>query len=93
MGITTMLCCFIADEEMFPAGQRFADAEGEAGIKQAIAKANEKAHKVDNGSKVHPIKNIQVIFIEISCYGQITIVINDETVLVCGFTVRKSYVS
>ena len=44
MAIETILCCFIADEEMFPVEKRFA----EGALKSALQKHAEKANQVLN---------------------------------------------
>eukprot|EP00607_Mallomonas_marina_P009010 CAMPEP_0182417654 /NCGR_PEP_ID=MMETSP1167-20130531/2101_1 /TAXON_ID=2988 /ORGANISM="Mallomonas Sp, Strain CCMP3275" /LENGTH=669 /DNA_ID=CAMNT_0024591357 /DNA_START=108 /DNA_END=2117 /DNA_ORIENTATION=+ len=54
MAIETILCCYIADEEMFPPEKRFADG----GLKTALQKHAEAAAKV-NGSTPQ-VREIQV---------------------------------
>jgi hypothetical protein len=39
MAISTIMCCFIADEEMFPPQDRFADGD----LKNALQKAQQSA--------------------------------------------------
>lgn len=50
MTIETLLCCYIADEEMFPAEDRFADGP----LKNAMQKTQGQA--ADGGVKVVPVR-------------------------------------
>lgn len=65
MAIETILCCFIADEEMFPPEKRFA----EGGLKNTLQKAAEKRAAAaaakgggdgDAGTGGQPVKALQV---------------------------------
>lgn len=50
-GIETILVCFIADEEMFPAGERFADGE----LVEVIDKTAQATQvKTTNSRKIFP---------------------------------------
>ena len=55
MGIETILCCYVADEEMFPPEKRFADG----GLKSTLQKTAEEAAK--KNAKVLFTKQIKVV--------------------------------
>jgi hypothetical protein len=58
MGIETVLCCYIADEEMFPLEQRFADGS----LKSALQEAAKTAAKNQvTPVQVHIIQDNKIV--------------------------------